>query len=53
MASPVGLGAFVGSGGDIKAGILAVICALVAFAIWFPFVKVYDAKLVKEEQGAA
>jgi PTS system cellobiose-specific IIC component len=51
--SPVGIGAFVGTGGDIKAGILAVICALVAFAIWFPFVKVYDAKLVKEEQGAA
>ena len=51
--SPVGIGAFVGTGGDIKAGILAVICALVAFAIWFPFIKVYDAKLVKEEQGAA
>ena len=51
--SPVGIGAFVGTGGDIKAGILAVICATVAFLIWFPFIKVYDAKLVKEEQGAA
>ena len=51
--SPVGIGAFVGTGGDIKAGILAVICATVAFLIWLPFVKVYDAKLVKEEQGAA
>ena len=47
--SPVGIGAFVGTGGDIKAGILAVICATVAFLIWLPFVKVYDAKLVKEE----
>ena len=35
------------------AGILAIICATVAFLIWFPFIKVYDAKLVKEEQGAA
>ena len=51
--SPVGIGAFVGTGGDIKAGILAVICATVAFLIWLPFVIVYDAKLVKEEQGAA
>ena len=51
--SPAGIGAFVGSGGDIKAGILAIVCVLVAFAIWLPFVKVYDAKLVKEEQGAA
>ncbi len=51
--SPAGLGAFVGSGGDIKAGILAIVCVLVSFAIWFPFIKVYDAKLLKEEQGAA
>lgn len=51
--SPVGIGAFVGTAGDIKAGILAIICATVAFLIWFPFIKVYDAKLVKEEQGAA
>lgn len=50
---PVGIGAFVGSGGDIKAGILAIVCVLVAFVIWLPFVKVYDAKLVKEEQGEA
>ena len=42
-----------GAGGDWKAAVLAIVCVLVAFAIWFPFIKVYDAKLVKEEQGAA
>ena len=51
--SPVGIGAMMGAGGDWKAAVLAIVCALVAFLIWFPFIKVYDAKLVKEEQGAA
>lgn len=50
---PVGIGAFVGTAGDWKAAVLAIVCATVAFLIWFPFIKVYDAKLVKEEQGAA
>ena len=50
---PVGIGAFVGTAGDWKAAVLAIVCATVAFLIWLPFVKVYDAKLVKEEQGAA
>ena len=49
---PVGIGAFVGTAGDWKAAVLAIVCATVAFLIWFPFIKVYDAKLVKEEQGA-
>ena len=50
---PVGIGAVVGTAGDWKAAVLAIVCATVAFLIWFPFIKVYDAKLVKEEQGAA
>lgn len=49
-ASPVGIGTFVGSGGDLKAAVLAVLCAILAFAIWFPFIKSYDNKLLKEEQ---
>ncbi|MGO3733352.1 MAG: PTS cellobiose transporter subunit IIC [Vagococcus sp.] len=48
--SPVGIGAFVGSGGDWKAGVLAVLCAVLAFVIWFPFIKFYDNKLLQEEQ---
>lgn len=51
--SPVGLGAFIGTAGDIKAALVAVICAIVAFLIWFPFVKFYDIKLVNEEKAKA
>lgn len=51
--SPVGLGAFVGSGGDWKAAVLAVLCAVLAFAIWFPFIKFYDNKLLEEEKVKA
>lgn len=51
--SPVGLGAFVDSGGDWKAAVLAVLCAVLAFAIWFPFIKFYDNKLLEEEKVKA
>lgn len=51
--TPAGLGAFIGAGGDIKAGILAIVCVLAAGAIWFPFFKAYDNKLLKEEQELA
>lgn len=51
--SPVGIGAFVGSGGDWKAAVLSLLCAALAFAIWFPFIKFYDNKLLKEEQEKA
>ncbi|MFC3928890.1 PTS cellobiose transporter subunit IIC [Streptococcus caprae] len=51
--TPAGLGAFIGSGGDIKAGILAIVCVLAAGAVWFPFFKSYDNKLLKEEQENA
>lgn len=47
--SPVGLGAFIGTGGDWLAAVVAVVCALVAFLIWLPFARSYDARLVKEE----
>lgn len=51
--SPVGIGAFVGSGGDWKAAVLAVLCAVLAFVIWFPFIKFYDNKLLSEEKVKA
>lgn len=50
--SPGGLGAFIGTAGDYRAAIVAILCALVSFVIYFPFVKFYDAKLLKEEQAA-
>lgn len=51
--TPAGLGAFIGSGGDFKAAILAIVCVLAAGAVWFPFFKNYDNKLLKEEQENA
>ena len=51
--TPIGLSGFIGSGGDWRAFVLALICALVAFLIWFPFIKMYDGKLFAQEQGKA
>lgn len=48
--SPIGLGAFIGTAGDFKAVILALVSFFVAFIIYLPFIKFYDTKLVKEEQ---
>lgn len=49
--TPVGLSGFIGSGGDWRAFVLAIVCALIAFLIWFPFIKFYDNKLYNEEQA--
>ncbi|WP_203262218.1 PTS cellobiose transporter subunit IIC [Streptococcus uberis] len=51
--TPGGFGAFIGSGGDIKAAILAIVCITVAFLIWLPFIKYYDNKLLAEEREVA
>ncbi|GGA92134.1 PTS cellobiose transporter subunit IIC [Ornithinibacillus halotolerans] len=49
--TPLGAGAFISTGGSFMAIIVAIICALVAFIVWLPFIKMYDSKLVKQEQG--
>ena len=51
--TPIGIGAYVGSGGNIGAFVVALICALAAFVIWYPFIKMYDTKLYKEEMNGA
>lgn len=51
--TPIGIGAYVGSGGNIGAFVVALVCALAAFVIWFPFIKMYDNKLYKEEMDGA
>lgn len=51
--TPVGIGAFLGSGGDWRAAILAIVCIVIATFIYFPFFKMYDKKLNKEEQEKA
>lgn len=48
--SPAGLGAFIGTGGDYKAAIVAIFSAILALLIYLPFVKLYDNKLFKGEQ---
>lgn len=49
--SPIGVGAFIGTAGDFRAFLLALINGIVAFLIYLPFIKMYDNKLIKEEQG--
>lgn len=49
--SPVGVGAFIGTGGDWMAAVVAIIAAASAFLIYYPFIKVYDKKLVDQEQA--
>lgn len=51
--TPIGIGAYVGSGGNIGAFVVAFICALAAFVIWYPFIKMYDTKLYKDEMNSA
>ena len=51
--TPIGLGAYVGSGGSIGALITALLCAVASFIIWYPFLKMYDNQLSKEESAEA
>lgn len=48
--SPIGIGAFIGTAGDYRALILALINGIIAFLIYLPFIKMYDNKLVQEEK---
>ncbi|PTJ60934.1 PTS cellobiose transporter subunit IIC [Mammaliicoccus sciuri] len=49
--SPIGFGAFIGTAGRLMAVLVSLICGFVAFLIWFPFIKIYDKKLVEQEKG--
>lgn len=48
--TPIGLGAFTGTG-DWRAIILAFICAIAAFLVYWPFIRRYDRNLFEKEQG--
>lgn len=48
--TPAILNATIGTG-SIMGGILAIICFVINFAIYFPFLKAYDKKLLSEEQA--
>lgn len=51
--TPVGLGAFISTGGSLGAAVLSIITALIGFLIYYPFIKAYDKKLVAQEQTDA
>lgn len=47
--TPVGLGAFISCGGSFTAALVAILGAVVATLIYFPFFKKYDKQLCEEE----
>ncbi|AYC73298.1 PTS cellobiose transporter subunit IIC [Lactiplantibacillus plantarum] len=48
---PVGVGAWLGTGGNIPAVILAFINLAISIAIYYPFFRMYDQKLLAEEKN--
>lgn len=50
---PGPIGAFLATGGDYRASILNIVCIIVSIVIYYPFVKMYDNKLLLEEQAEA
>lgn len=51
--TPALLGGFIGTGGNWMGAVLSLICVVVAFLIYWPFLKKYDKQLVAEEKAAA
>lgn len=49
--TPVGLSGFIGTT-SWKGAVLSIVCAIVAFLVWYPFIKRYDKRLLKQEQEA-
>jgi len=47
--SPVGIGAFLGTGGDFRAILIALINLGVSILCYYPFFKMYDGKLYTEQ----
>ncbi|MEG0315138.1 MAG: PTS sugar transporter subunit IIC [Erysipelotrichaceae bacterium] len=48
---PGPIGAYLATGGDFRAVILSIILIIVSVIIYYPFVMIYDKKLLAEEQG--
>ncbi|WP_412989582.1 PTS cellobiose transporter subunit IIC [Pediococcus siamensis] len=48
--TPVGLSGFIATA-SWKGAVLSVVCALVAFVVWYPFIRHYDRTLLKHEQA--
>lgn len=50
---PGPIGAYLATGGDWRATVLNIVCILISVVIYYPFVKMYDNKLLAEEKGEA
>ncbi len=50
--TPIGLSGFIATT-SWKGAVLSVVCALVGFVVWYPFIRNYDKKLVKQEAEKA
>ena len=48
--TPVGIGAFLGTA-DVKAIPVALLCAIAAFLVYWPFVRRYDQQLLKRRRN--
>ncbi|MDN6639798.1 MAG: PTS transporter subunit EIIC [Tetragenococcus sp.] len=48
--SPVGIGAFLGTGGDFSGVLIAIVNLAVSILIYYPFFKMYDNKLYTQQQ---
>lgn len=51
-ATPLGLGAFLGTGGDFRAILLVIVNLIIVTIIYLPFFKAYDNDLYRKEQEA-
>ena len=48
---PGPIGAYLATGGDWRAAVLNVLLIILAVAIYYPFFRIFDNNLYKEEQG--
>ncbi|NVY96407.1 PTS transporter subunit EIIC [Lactobacillus sp. DCY120] len=48
---PVGMGAFLGTSGNLMAAVVAFVNLALSVVIYYPFFKLYDRKLVQQEQA--
>lgn len=50
---PGPIGAYLATNGDWRAAVLNIVCIVISIVIYYPFVKLYDNKLLSEEQAEA
>ena len=50
--SPIGIGAFLGTGGDFRAILIAFLNLAVSIVCYYPFFKIYDGKLYTEQMAS-